>query len=80
MNPKLESYRDEVKSERYKDGFNDAIALNLHGRFLNWCADNSWWRNGKRDEWYQLMKQNENKTTADLFQLFINETKLSSWQ
>jgi len=39
-------------------------------KFLIWCADNGWYRNGKSDEWYQIPKQNNNKTAAELYKLF----------
>lgn len=41
--------------------------------FLNWCADNGWYRNGKKDEWYQLQKQEVNKTSEELYK-FWKET------
>jgi hypothetical protein len=42
--------------------------------FLNYAADNGWYRNGKLGEWYQIPKQNENKTTTELYQIFKQQT------
>ena len=38
--------------------------------FLNWAADNRWYRNGKSDEWYQLERQKENSTTDELYSIY----------
>ena len=43
--------------------------------FAEFLADNRWYRNGKTNEWYQIPKQNENKTINQLYQIYLELCK-----
>ncbi len=53
------------------NGSKELDKLELSIKFLNWCADNGWYRNGRCDEWYQLQRQQENKTAAELYKYWL---------
>jgi hypothetical protein len=40
--------------------------------FIDFAASNRWYRNGKLNEWYQIPKQADNKTTEQLFELYLS--------
>lgn len=43
--------------------------------FAEFLANNRWYRNGITNEWYQIPKQNVNKTISELYQLFLESCK-----
>lgn len=54
---------------------NDEKRADNFAAFINWVADNGWYRNGKGDEWYQIPKQDDNKTAKELYKIYSNRPK-----
>lgn len=48
------------------------IHYNTAMDFINWAANNGWYRNGKRNGWYQI-PSGEDKSTAQMFVRFLHE-------
>lgn len=41
--------------------------------FTEWVAANCWYKNSVKNEWYQIPRRHENKTTEELYEIYYSE-------